>query len=310
MHQTNPDRRWPRTAAAVLPVIAAGVLAFSLIAASGGAPAPTQSHRSPGLAALLSGGHASAKHRVTINRAARVRRHPASSHGGSRGRPSHPNRAGRPAFPVASAHDVSLAPRTQVIAYLAHSTKGYQGRNALSPNRVVPGRWYGHRSALPVLAAASDRLRVRLAQRPNGATTWIKRSKAVLRVTHWAIVVDLSRHFLYVFDNGVQRYAFPVGTGAARTPTPTGQFFVAFHAASSDPAYGPVTMATSAHSTVYRTFDGGDDAIIGIHGPVGSDAQIGSRGASISNGCIRMHLHDLARLVAHVPDGSPVVLTY
>jgi lipoprotein-anchoring transpeptidase ErfK/SrfK len=176
-------------------------------------------------------------------------------------------------------------------------------------NRQVPGSWYGHQSALPVVAATPDRLLVRLAQRPNGATTWINRDKAVLRVTHWAIVIDLSRHFLYAFYDGVQQYAFPVGNGASATPTPTGEFFVAFHAPSNGYGYGPVNIATSAHSTVFRSFEGGDDAIIAIHGPIGSDWQIGNHGAAISNGCIRMHLGDLAQVVRHVPDGAPIIIT-
>jgi lipoprotein-anchoring transpeptidase ErfK/SrfK len=153
-------------------------------------------------------------------------------------------------------------------------------------------------------------LLVRLAQRPNGSTTWIDRDTADLAVTHWAIVIDLSRHYLYVFRSGVQQYAFPVGNGTSRTPTPTGQFFVAFHAPSNGYGYGPINIATSAHSTVFKSFDGGDDAIIAIHGPIGSDAVIGDHGAAISNGCIRMHLPDLGKVVRHVPDGAPVVVTY
>ena len=289
---------------------------FSLLAAaSGGASAPKHGHRSHGLASLLTGGHGPAGHRHqaghrrhTGHRAA-VGHHSTTGAGASHERDRAGSRTRGLAYPVASARDAALAPKAQVIASLPHSTKGYPGRNALSPNRRVPASWYGHRSALPVIATAGDRLQVRLAQRPNEATTWIKRDKARLFVTHWAIVIDLSRHFLYAFYNGAQQYAFPVGTGTSRTPTPTGRFFVAFHSGSNGPGYGPVNIATSAHSTVYRSFDGGDDAIIGIHGPVGSDAQIGNHGAAISNGCIRMHLGDLAKVVRHVPDGAPVILT-
>jgi lipoprotein-anchoring transpeptidase ErfK/SrfK len=287
-------------------VIAVGIVVLSMVAAaSGGAPAPRHVSRSHGFASLLTGDHAPRKHHLqTAAHSSSGREQPTQrSHPGSRG-------AGKLRYPVASAHDRSLAPKTQLIASLRHNTKGYPGRSAIAPNRLVPGSWYGHQTALPVLATAKDRLLVRLAQRPNGTTTWIKRDKAELLVTHWAIVVDLSRHFLYVFYNGVQQYAFPVGTGASSTPTPTGRFFVAFHSASNGPGYGPVNIATSAHSNVFRSFDGGDDAIIAIHGPIGSDAQIGNRGAAISNGCIRMHLGELAKVVRHVPDGAPVVLTY
>lgn len=311
MNRTYLDRRWPRTASIVLPVIAVGIVVFSLIASlSGGGASASARSRSNGLASLLTGSHAAGKHhrhpgghRLSVERR--------STGGGSAPHGTHrrPYRPGRLAYPVASARDVSLAPTEQIVAILRHGTKGYSGRNSLSSNRHVPGRWYGHPSVLPVIATTQDRLLVRLAQRPNGTTTWINRAKAVLRVSYWAIVVDLRRHFLYAFDHGVQRYAFPVGNGTSRTPTPTGTFFVAFHARSAEPGYGPVNIATSAHSTVFRSFDGGDDAIIGIHGPIGSDAEIGNHGAAISNGCIRMHLRDLAQVVGHVPDGSPVILT-
>jgi len=301
MRSARPSRRWLRTVSWALPIIAVGVVVFGIVASGGGAPHSPR-HGTHGLASLLNpdgraGAHRS--HRATVR--ARPFRH-SRHHRGSQG--------GRAAYRIATPHDIALAPTSQVIAHLRHGTKGYPGPNAVRPNRFVPGSWYGHRSVLPVLAETPDRLRVRLAQRPNGATTWIKRDKAVLTITHWAVVVDLTRHHLYVFRDGVQRHAFPVGTGAYGTPTPTGLFFVAFHTPSNGPGYGPIDLATSAHSTVFRTFEGGDDAIIAIHGPIGSDALIGNHGAAISNGCIRMHLGDLAKAVRHVPDGAPVVVTY
>jgi lipoprotein-anchoring transpeptidase ErfK/SrfK len=310
MLMRNPrwlTKRWLRGAPALLAVCAIGVLVFGLTAASGGGTqARTTPHHSRSLASLLRpGAHPPATtHRLTS--------HGHTTTTGQRSAAAtgrHTSRQSLASYPIASAKDVALAPTAQVVANLKHATKGYPGRNALMSNRQVPGSWYGHRSGLPVVAATPDRLLVRLAQRPNGATTWINRDQAVLRVTHWAIVIDLSRHFLYAFFNGAQQYAFPVGTGASRTPTPTGQFFVAFHSASNGYGYGPVNLATSAHSNVFRSFDGGDDAIIAIHGPIGSDALIGNHGAAISNGCIRMHLGDLAKVVRHVPDGTPVIVT-
>ena len=73
------------------------------------------------------------------------------------------------------------------------------------------------------------------------------------------------------------------------------------------PGYGSVMLETSAHSRAIEHFEGGDDAIIAIHGSIFSDSEIGDHGAAISNGCIRMHEWDL-RQVAHVADGSPVLL--
>jgi lipoprotein-anchoring transpeptidase ErfK/SrfK len=195
-----------------------------------------------------------------------------------------------------------------VVAHLDSNIPGYPSADAIEKNRTVPATWYGYPSALPVVAQSHNRLKVRLAQRPDETETWIDKSKAVLTVTHWAIVVDIPQHWLYVFRYGQQVESFPVGDGAPGTPTPTGTYFVAFHAPPNGPGYGSVMLETSAHSRVIAHFEGGNDAIIAIHGPVGSDAEIGTRGASISNGCIRMHEWDL-RQVASVINGSPVYLT-
>lgn len=300
-------RHWQRRIAAVLPVVAVGVLVFSLVVAAGGSGATSATNAAPrtSLASLLLPGSAGSpqlldgiRHNAAVPAGASAQHQPAVSRTGK-----HSERS-----TVAPEEDLALIPTRQVVAHLEHSTKGYPYPNALAPDRKVPGTWYGYPSVLPVVAETKDRLKVRLAQRPNETTTWIKRDAAVLTVTHWAILVDTSQHRLYVFHNGIQESSFPVGNGASRTPTPTGTYFVAFHAPPNGPGYGSVMLETSAHSNVYRTFEGGNDAIIAIHGPVGSDAQIGTRGAAISNGCIRMHNWDLKQ-VRHVPNGAPVLLT-
>lgn len=200
-----------------------------------------------------------------------------------------------------------LVPETTIVAHISHNIAGYSSPNALGRTQTVPATWYGYPTALPVIGESGDRLHVRLAQRPDESTTWIDRSNAVLTTSHWAIVLDIAQHWLYVFHWGQQVGSFPVGDGAAGTPTPTGTYFVAFHAPPNGPGYGSVMLETSAHSRVIDHFEGGDDAIIAIHGSIFSDSEIGDHGAAISNGCIRMHEWDL-RQVAHVVNGSPVLL--
>ena len=206
---------------------------------------------------------------------------------------------------MAPARDVVLVPETTVVAHLSRNVPGYSSANALGRDQIVPGAWYGYPSKLPVIGESTDRLHVRLAQRPDEATTWINKSDAVLTTSHWAIVVDIPQHWLYLFKWGQQVGSFAVGDGAAGTPTPSGQYFVAFHAPPNGPGYGSVMLETSAHSRAIAHFEGGNDAIIAIHGSIFSDSAIGDHGAAISNGCIRMHEWDL-REVAHVVDGSPV----
>jgi lipoprotein-anchoring transpeptidase ErfK/SrfK len=60
---------------------------------------------------------------------------------------------------------------------------------------------------------------------------------------------------------------------------------------------------------VIQDFGGGGDAIIAIHGPIDAAGVIGSSGAAISHGCIRMQDADLAQ-IRGLPDGTPVIITY
>ena len=69
---------------------------------------------------------------------------------------------------------------------------------------------------------------------------------------------------------------------------------------------GVVYRREQLFSEVWGTdWEGTEDAIIGIHGPLGEDSQIGTTGARISHGCIRLHVKALQQL-AKVPAGTPV----
>lgn len=97
----------------------------------------------------------------------------------------------------------------------------------------------------------------------------------------------------------------PAGIGTTQDPTPTGHFFVAFFAKAPSAAWGPFVLVTSAHSNAISDWEESGDAIVAIHGPLGEGPEIGSSGARISHGCVRLQDADLAQLRA-VPDGSPV----
>jgi lipoprotein-anchoring transpeptidase ErfK/SrfK len=66
-------------------------------------------------------------------------------------------------------------------------------------------------------------------------------------------------------------------------------------------------LATSAHSDAITDWEGLGDAIIAIHGPITTydDQLIGTTGAAISHGCIRLHDADLAQL-SMIPAGTPI----
>jgi L,D-transpeptidase catalytic domain len=170
---------------------------------------------------------------------------------------------------------------------------------------AVPATWYGAPSALPVLAQDDGYLEVRLAQRPNGSTAWIASSAATLSSTPYKIVVDLATEHLMLYKGGRLLMSAPAGIGTAQDPTPTGNFFVVLFASPPSAAWGPFIMVTSGHSDAISDYEESGDAIMAIHGPLGADFAIGTTGARISHGCVRLHDADLAQLRT-VPVGSPV----
>jgi lipoprotein-anchoring transpeptidase ErfK/SrfK len=169
------------------------------------------------------------------------------------------------------------------------------------------GTWWTYPLTLPVTMVLGDWLQVRRPDRPNGSVTWIKAEDAFVTYDPYYLVVDVGPELLHVFNAGQEIMTLPVGVGAPATPTPTGNFFVAVHEPSSGYEYGPLILDTSAHSNVIQSWDGRGDAIIAIHGPIDSyaDSRIGTGYARVSNGCIRMHNSDLAKL-AIIPTGTPL----
>jgi len=210
--------------------------------------------------------------------------------------------------PLPRADRKYVAPYT-FTATLKHGAPGYAGKNSKSPKMTVPKKWRGHVSVMPITNATKTRVKVRLARRPDEAQAWVNRRAVKIGVTTFSLVLDLSQRRMYKFKAGKQLGSYPVGEGLPQTPTPTGNYFIAFHANPNGPGYGVVMLETSAHSKVIRTFEGGNDAIIAIHGPItpASNAAIGKNGTRISNGCIRMHGPQLLK-IAWVTDGTPLAI--
>ncbi len=197
-------------------------------------------------------------------------------------------------------------PGATLVATTDGAIPGYPAPGAPS-DMTVPGTWFGYRSILPVIAARPGWLEVRLAQRPNGSTTWVQQSDVTLGNTPYSIVVDLATMHLTVYEQGTPIMEFPAGIGAPDDPTPPGAYFVAMTVPPPSPAYGAFVLATSDHSDSITDWENSGDAVIGIHGPITpyDDSLIGTTGAAISHGCIRLHDADLARLSV-IPPGTPL----
>jgi lipoprotein-anchoring transpeptidase ErfK/SrfK len=169
------------------------------------------------------------------------------------------------------------------------------------------GRWYGYSLTVPVVEQRRDWLRVRLPERPNGKTAWVRRSAVTTSRTPYRIVIRLNETKLILYKDGFPVMVAPVGIGKSSTPTAPGPFFVTVIQRPDPHRYGPFLLSTSGHSEAIQSWEGTGDAITAIHGPVSkrSAQQIGRTGTRLSNGCIRMHLPDLERLGV-VPIGTPV----
>jgi lipoprotein-anchoring transpeptidase ErfK/SrfK len=192
------------------------------------------------------------------------------------------------------------------IANVTRAVGKYASPRGRRLGKVEPS-WNGAPSVLPVIATEPGWLKVRLPGRPNGSTAWIRSARVRLTMTPYRIVINLATEHLTLYEYGDVVFSAAAGVGTRSDPTPIGRFFVAFLEAPPEPnpGYGPFIIVTSAHSTSIGDWEGSGDALIGIHGPLGDARVIGSHGARVSHGCIRLQLRAQARL-RDVPAGSPV----
>jgi lipoprotein-anchoring transpeptidase ErfK/SrfK len=145
-------------------------------------------------------------------------------------------------------------------------------------------------------------VRIRLPQRPNNVTGWVRREAlGPFRVVHTRLVVDRSAQRVTLYDRGRERFRARVGVGAPGTPTPRGSFWIRekFHVAGNS-LYGTRAMGTSAYSDVLTDWPGG--GVIGLHG-TSEPWLIPGRP---SHGCVRLENRDIERLYARTPIGTPV----
>ncbi|WP_116998202.1 L,D-transpeptidase [Desertimonas flava] len=172
---------------------------------------------------------------------------------------------------------------------------------------VVPARWHDRPSVLPVIDEVPGWLRVRLAQRPNGSTAWVRRGDVTLASTPFRVEIDVATTRLRVFESGVEILDAPAGIGTEDAPTTVGSFFVAFMQEPPDTTsgWGPFVVVTSSHSETISDFQSSGDAIAAIHGPLGAADEIGETGARVSHGCIRLQLDDL-EVLRQLPAGTPI----
>jgi lipoprotein-anchoring transpeptidase ErfK/SrfK len=191
-----------------------------------------------------------------------------------------------------------------LVATVSHTIQSYKMPGD-KPMVSIDPTWHGAVTALPVIWAGPGWVYVRLAQRPNGSTAWVRDADVTLSSTPYRIVVNVRTTSLSLYKNDQLEFSAPAGVGTAADPTPLGTYFVAFLAAPPSPDYGPFVLVSSAHSNAISDWESSGDALMAIHGPLGADSAIATTGAHVSHGCVRLHVADLLRLRG-VPAGTPI----
>ena len=151
-------------------------------------------------------------------------------------------------------------------------------------------------------AAGVTWVRLRLPQRPNDVTGWVRRAAlGPYHLVHTRLVVNRRTFRVTLYEHGKRRFRARVGVGAPGTPTPAGSFWIREKfRVTGNSLYGTRAMGTGAYSDVLTDWPGG--GVIGIHG-TNQPALIPGRP---SHGCIRVRNRDIERLYALTPVGTPL----
>lgn len=118
--------------------------------------------------------------------------------------------------------------------------------------------------------------------------------------------INKSNNMLYVYLNDHIMYTFPVATGASKAHTPEGTFLIVTKV--ENPWYLPKQIRGGSPKNPLGTrwmglnVPGNNGFKYGLHG-TNNPASIGHH---VSQGCIRMHNHDVEWLYEHIPIGTYV----
>jgi hypothetical protein len=145
-------------------------------------------------------------------------------------------------------------------------------------------------------------VRLRLPQRPNGTTGWVRRrALGSLRVVRTLLDIDKRHRRARLYRSGRLIFSAPIGIGKPSTPTPSGHFWIRekfpVHGVG---LYGPFAMGTSAYAPTLSDWPGG--GVVGLHG-TNQPWLVPGRP---SHGCIRLHNADITKLYRLTPRGTPV----
>ncbi|MEY2397798.1 MAG: hypothetical protein QOJ00_972 [Actinomycetota bacterium] len=156
--------------------------------------------------------------------------------------------------------------------------------------------------AMLAVDQAADWFEVRIPERPNGTTAWVRAADVDTTPVTNRIVISTSQRSLKVLDAAQQTiYETNVAVGKPSTPTPLGRFYVDIWLPNPGRPYGSFMLSIAGFSDVLKSFGGGRGQIA-MHG--WADPSV--MGKNASNGCVRMRNGDISHLSELAPLGTPV----
>jgi lipoprotein-anchoring transpeptidase ErfK/SrfK len=221
--------------------------------------------------------------------------------------------SGAPSAPPAAADPYLLTPKLAHLARVVAPTRALARPGAGRTVMKVPtlAAWGGGQVQLLVLSSALHDghrwLRVRLPERPNAMSGWVRADLTVDSTTPWRVIVSTGRARIVVTRGGRPVKSFRAVVGKPSTPTPHGLF--AIDERIRQPAgseLGPWALFLTAHSRVLQDFGGGPGRVA-IHGRAGPllSAPLGS---AASHGCIRVDNSRIRWLDRVAVEGTPVLV--
>ena len=193
-----------------------------------------------------------------------------------------------------------------LVALLQHATTMRTSPDGPTLAQLPLHTEFGSPQALWVVRRSGSWLGVVSPLAGNGKLGWIEQSTAKLGRVAWRINVSLHARRLTVSDNGkvVQRYT--VASRQAQRTDADRPFRVTDRLLTGNPSgpYGCCILATSAKSPhAIQGWTGGNR--IAIH----STPETSTIGQPVSHGCVRLTLAEGRWLMAHVPLGTPTIIT-
>ena len=172
--------------------------------------------------------------------------------------------------------------------------------------RIGPRSDFGSPQTLWVREVRVGWLGVTSPEAGNDRLGWIQRDAAELSRVSWELRVSLAARKLTVLEGGRTLKRYTVAIGRPSAPTPTGSFAVTDGLLTGDPGgpYGCCILALSARAPhAIQGWSGGDR--IAVH----STPETATLGQPVSHGCLRLTLAEGRWLLAHIPLGTPVLIS-